>query len=372
MDVRVETRIASVPSELFRRLESPDDPFATRAFLGALESSGAASPSTGWAPCHLVAENAFLPAYLKTHSYGEFIFDWEWAQFYKRNGVAYYPKIVSMVPFTPATGARILAADTASAAAMPRALIELAVANDCSSAHALFLPKAETAAFAEHGFLVRNTLQFHWENRGYRDFADYLSHFVSKRRRDVERERRQVAAHGLAIECLTGPELATRAEELGAMMFRFYETTIEKKESNAYLPPAFFAAVFAAMPDETLLVVAKDAGTPIAAALNFFKGSQLFGRYWGTTHDYPGLHFELCYYQTIEWAIARKMRRFEAGAQGAHKIQRGFLPSIVYSAHWLRDARFREPIAQALHGEAEHVRSVIADVGSGPFGPSKP
>ncbi|MCA1715835.1 MAG: GNAT family N-acetyltransferase [Actinobacteria bacterium] len=344
----------------WRALEPPDFPFFDYEFLRTLERSGSIGGASGWSPVYLVCKDDLgrvvgaLCLYLKTHSYGEYIFDWEWAHAYRQHGLPYYPKLVAAVPFTPATGPKLLVRPDADRAAVMRALLDaarrLGEERRVSSSHALFLPEEELDEFAEHGFAVRHSVQFHWRNRGYGAFSDYLDALVSKRRRQVARERRQL--EGVEIERLTGSELSP---EHAATMYRFYLATSDRKWGSPYLTGAFFAEVFRTMGDRILLVLARDRGTgrPIAGALNFFKGRTLFGRYWGSVEERRNLHFELCYYQAIEFAIERRLALFEAGAQGEHKLARGFLPSLTYSAHAFRHPEFRRAIERYIAEEKE-------------------
>ena len=343
---------------VWRALEPPDFPFFDFEFLRALERSGSIGRKSGWSPVYLVCKDDLggvlgaLCLYLKAHSYGEYIFDWEWAHAYRQHGLAYYPKLVAAVPFTPATGPKLLVRPDADRAAVTRALLDaaqrLGEERRVSSSHALFVPERELDEFVEHGFAVRHSVQFHWRNRGYGAFSDYLDAMVSKRRRQVARERRQL--EGVEIELLTGEELSP---EHAATMYRFYLSTSDRKWGSPYLNGAFFAEVFREMGDRILLVLACDRGTgrPIAGALNFFKGRTLYGRYWGATEERRNLHFELCYYQAIEFAIARRLELFEAGAQGEHKLARGFLPSLTYSAHEIRHPLFKPAIEDYIAEE---------------------
>jgi predicted N-acyltransferase len=303
-----------------------------------------------------------LCLYLKTNSYGEYIFDWGWAQAYREHGLPYYPKLVAAVPFTPATGPKLLVRPDVDRAAVMRALLDAArkLGDELgvSSSHALFLPEWELDEFAERGFAVRHSLQFHWRNRGYSAFSDYLDALISKRRRQVARERRQLESEGLEIERLTGEALSS---EHAATMYRFYTSTLDRKWGAPYLTRAFFVEVFRTMRDRILLVLARDsAGRPIAGALNFFKGPSLYGRYWGASEERRNLHFELCYYQAIEFAIERRLALFEAGAQGEHKLARGFLPSLTYSAHEIYHPQFRRAIEQYIESEKEMMAEDIA------------
>ncbi|HEX8259724.1 MAG TPA: GNAT family N-acetyltransferase [Rubrobacteraceae bacterium] len=352
----------------WRALEPPDFPFFDYEFLRALERSGSIGGGSGWSPVYLVCKDDLggvlgaLPLYLKTHSYGEYIFDWEWAHAYRQHGLPYYPKLVAAVPFTPATGPKLLVRPDADRAAVTRALLaaarRLGEERRVSSSHALFLPEEELDEFIEHGFAVRHSVQFHWRNRGYGAFSDYLDAMMSKRRRQVARERRQL--EGVEIERLTGSELCP---EHAATMYRFYLSTSDRKWGSPYLTGAFFAEVFRTMGDRILLILARDRGTgrPIAGALNFFKGRTLYGRYWGTTEERRNLHFELCYYQAIEFAIERRLALFEAGAQGEHKLARGFLPSLTYSAHAIHHPDFRRAIEDYINVEKKILAEDMVD-----------
>ena len=352
----------------WRALEPPDFPFFDYEFLRALERSGSIGGGSGWSPVYLVCKDDLggvlgaLPLYLKTHSYGEYIFDWEWAHAYRQHGLPYYPKLVAAVPFTPATGPKLLVRPDADRAAVTRALLDaaqrLGEERRVSSSHALFLPEEELDEFIVHGFAVRHSVQFHWRNRGYGAFSDYLDAMMSKRRRQVARERRQL--EGVEIERLTGSELSP---EHAATMYRFYLSTSDRKWGSPYLTGAFFAEVFRTMGDRILLILARDRGTgrPIAGALNFFKGRTLYGRYWGTTEERRNLHFELCYYQAIEFAIERRLALFEAGAQGEHKLARGFLPSLTYSAHAIHHPDFRRAIEDYINVEKKILAEDMVD-----------
>jgi uncharacterized protein len=352
----------------WRALEPPDFPFFDFEFLRALERSGSIGDGSGWSPVYLVCKDhsgcllGALCTYLKTHSYGEYIFDWEWAHAYRQHGLSYYPKLVAAVPFTPATGPKLLVRPDADRGAVTRALLDaarrLGEARRVSSSHALFLPEEELDEFSQHGFAVRHSVQFHWRNRGYGAFSDYLDAMMSKRRRQVARERRQL--EGVEIERLTGSELSP---EHAATMYRFYLSTSDRKWGSPYLTGAFFSEVFRMMGDRILLVLARDRGTgrPIAGALNFFKGRTLYGRYWGANEERRNLHFELCYYQAIEFAIERRIALFEAGAQGEHKLARGFLPSLTYSAHAIRHPDFRRAIEDYISVEKKLLAEDVAD-----------
>ncbi|CAN5593036.1 GNAT family N-acetyltransferase [soil metagenome] len=366
-------RLSSVEEigvDAWRALEPTDFPFFDYEFLLGLENSGSIGPENGWSPAYLVCEEegrlmGALCLYVKTDSYGEYIFDWEWANAYREHGLSYYPKLTAAVPFTPATGPKLLLnrnLDDARSGKVKRTLLdavrEMGEALDVSSSHALFLPDDELGDFEERGFETRHSLQFHWRNRGYGAFSDYLGAMESKRRRQVSRERRQLENEGVEIERLTGSELSP---EHAAIMYYFYISTSDRKWGMPYLTEAFFSEVFQTMRDCILLVLARDSLTrrPIAGALNFFKGRALFGRYWGASETRRNLHFELCYYQAIEFAIERGLTLFEAGAQGEHKLARGFLPTITYSAHDIRHPAFRRAIGQYIEEEKKYLAATV-------------
>lgn len=340
-------------------LEPRDFPFSDREFLLALERSGSVGEGSGWSPVHLLCreEERVLGAlclYVKTDSYGEYIFDWDWAMAYHEHGLPYYPKLVSAAPFTPATGPKLLLADGADRAAVTGALLgeaeRLGDELEVSSTHALFLPGREIPEFQERGYDIRHSLQFHWRNPGYDSFEDFLAALDGKRRRQISRERRQLGEEGLEIERLTGDSLGPSH---AATMYRFYLKTLDRKWGMPYLNEAFFYEVFETMKDRILLVLARDGGRPVAGALNFFKGGSLYGRYWGAVEDRRNLHFELCYYQAIEFAIERGLALFEAGAQGEHKHARGFQPTITYSAHSIRHPAFARAVERYISAERE-------------------
>jgi uncharacterized protein len=366
--------IEDVGRETWRTLEPPEFPFFDFEFLRALERSGSIGRRSGWSPAYLVCKNGAdvlgaLCLYLKTDSYGEYIFDWEWARAYRQYGLSYYPKLVAAVPFTPATGPKLLVKpdlDVATRTRVTKALLEaaddLGTEYCVSSSHALFVPQEELSEFTGRGFTVRHSLQFHWHNRGYETFSDYLAALSGKRRRQISRERRQLGDEGLEILHLTGDALLP---EHAALMHGFYLATLDGKWGVPYLNRAFFDEVFKTMRDRTMLVLASDgAGIPVAGALFFLKDRSLFGRYWGTMQHRRNLHFELCYYQAIEFAIGRGFKLFEAGAQGEHKLARGFLPSLTYSAHKIRDPAFRRAIGEYIESEKEMLAGVMEEYAS--------
>jgi uncharacterized protein len=367
--------IEAVEREAWRALEPAEFPFLDYEFLLALERSGSIGRRSGWSPAYLLCtdegrvEGRVLGAlclYSKTDSHGEYIFDWEWARAYQQYGLSYYPKLVAAVPFTPATGPKLLTRrdlDSVTRASVREALLDaaedLGTRYGVSSSHALFVPGAELDEFARRGYAVRHSLQFHWRNRGYETFSDYLGALSGKRRRQILRERRQLEGEGLEILHLTGNSLLP---EHAALIHGFYLATLDGKWGVPYLNKAFFDEVFRTMKDRTLLVLARDgASLPIAAALFFLKDNSLFGRYWGTARQVRNLHFELCYYQAIEFAIGRGFELLEAGAQGEHKLARGFLPSLTYSAHNIRDPAFRHAIAAYIESEKTLLEGVMEE-----------
>ena len=367
MRVGLIDSVQQVGEAAWRPLEAPDFPFFDYEFLDALEKSGSVGRGTGWSPVHLVCEGegrlvGALPLYLKTDSYGEYVFDWEWAHAYHQNGLSYYPKLVAAVPFTPATGPKVLVAPGADREAVTRILLdaarEIGEENQTSSTHALFVPDQDLDAFEKRGFAVRHSLQFHWHNRGHESFEDYLGALTSKRRRQISRERRQLD-EDLTIERLTGDALEPRHADT---MYRFYMATADRKWGSPYLNKAFFREVFQTMKDRLLFVLARDeTGRPVAGTINFYKDATLFGRHWGAVQDRRNLHFELCYYQTIEFAIEREIKLFEAGAQGEHKLARGFLPTVTYSAHDIRHPAFRSAIQRYLEEEREYTDRTVEE-----------
>jgi predicted N-acyltransferase len=366
--------IEDVEREAWRGVEPAGFPFFDYEFLRALERSGSIGRRSGWSPAYLVCKEGgrllgALCLYLKTDSYGEYIFDWEWAHAFRQYGLSYYPKLVAAVPFTPATGHKLLVrreVDSATASRVTKALLDAAdeLGADCgaSSSHALFVPEEELGEFASRGYTVRHSLQFHWRHRGYQTFSDYLGALSGKRRRQILRERRQLEGEGLKILHLTGEALLP---EHAALMHRFYLATQDGKWGVPYLNRSFFDEVFTTMRDRILLVLASDtAGIPVAGALFFLEDRSLFGRYWGTTQYRRNLHFELCYYQGIEFAIGRGFSLFEAGAQGEHKLARGFLPALTYSAHKIGDPAFGRAIEEYIDSEKEMVAGVMKEYAS--------
>ncbi|MEZ5559053.1 MAG: GNAT family N-acetyltransferase [Pseudomonadales bacterium] len=339
------------------------NPFLRHEFLDALEASGSAVADTGWQPFHLALEEGgvllgVVPLYLKNHSRGEYVFDHSWADAWHRAGGHYYPKLQCSVPFTPATGRRLLARDDSDATRrlLLGACVQVADQIDVSSLHITFLPEAEWQLAGEMGYLQRMDQQFHWHNAGYRSFEEFLAELSSKKRKNLRRERRDALAGGIEIEWVTGADLT---EAHWDAFYRFYVDTGSRKWGSPYLTRKFFSLVSERMAQDVLLIMCRRDGRYVAGALNFIGGDTLYGRHWGCIEDHPFLHFETCYYQAIDFAIARGLKRVEAGAQGGHKVVRGYLPEPTYSAHWIRDAGFRRAVADFLEREREYVREDI-------------
>ena len=348
----------------------PVDPFTTHRFLVALDRSCSTGTGTGWQPKPLILRQngvpvAAMPLYVKSHSQGEYIFDHGWAEALERAGGRYYPKLQSAVPFTPATGRRFLGAPKYRQALMDTA-ISLTRQNGISSLHVTFCTADEAAALEGlEGTLHRVTQQFHWENRGYATFDTFLSDLSSRKRKMIRKEREGAQGHGLTIRALTGDAIEPRHWDA---MWAFYQDTGGRKWGTPYLTRAFFTAMHDTMRDDVLLVLACRGDTPVAGALNFIGRDTLYGRYWGCSEDHPCLHFELCYYQAIDWAIAHGLTHVEAGAQGEHKLARGYLPTAVHSLHWIADASFRAAVARYLDSERRAVDEEIDLLtGYGPF-----
>jgi len=360
--------LREVAPESWNRLIGDAFPFAEYDYLLALEEGHCVGIEPGWEPRYLTLwEGKQLQAacylYRKTNSNGEYIFDWDWANAYQRYGQRYFPKLTSAVPFTPATGPKLLVAADAS---NPRELqqqllasaLELVQQEGCSSLHFLFIPAEEREIYEAAGLLLRHSFQFHWQNQGYGSFEDFLSRLRSKRRKEILRERRQVQEQGLEVILLRGEEIEPK---LCRVMYDFYLTTIDRKWAMPYLSYEFFQYIFTHFRDQLVLALARKQGRWVAGTINYHKGPNLFGRYWGCRQDFRSLHFELCYYRLIEYAIEQGVQRFEAGAQGAHKIQRGFLPNLTYSAHWIAHPAFHRAIGEFIGEEKRSIQGNIED-----------
>ncbi|HEV2630596.1 MAG TPA: GNAT family N-acetyltransferase [Pseudolabrys sp.] len=366
---------AGAPSTELSTRGQPPNPFVSHAFLSSLEQSKSVGARTGWQPQHLIAETAdgevlgVAPCYAKSHSQGEYVFDHGWAEAFERVGGDYYPKLQVAVPFTPVTGPRLLArpgpvADSVRGA-LGDALAQVTKANGLSSAHVTFLTKEEWDLLGHRGYLQRTDQQFHWENEGYATFEDFLAALNSRKRKTIRRERKDALAPGITLHWLTGSDLT---EEVWDAFFEFYMDTGSRKWGRPYLTRAFFSIVGAAMADRILLVMAKRAGRFVAGAINFIGDDTLYGRNWGAVEHHPFLHFEVCYYQAIEFAIVNKLKRVEAGAQGEHKLARGYLPHPTYSAHYIAHAGLRRAIDDYLARERAYVEAVGEELAAaGPF-----
>ena len=344
------------------------NPFVSHAFLAAAEASGSACARTGWRPRHLVAKQdeavlGVVPCYLKSHSQGEYVFDRGWADAYERAGGSYYPKLQASVPFTPATGPRLLIRDGVDhdriETALAQGLIALCDVSQASSAHVTFAREAEWTHLAKHGFLQRTDQQFHWHNQGYTGFDDFLATLNSRHRKAIKRERREALAAGITIHWLTGRDIT---EDAWDAFFAFYMDTGSRKWGRPYLTRSFFSLIGESMAKDVLLVMARRENRWIAGAINFIGSDTLFGRNWGAIEHHPFLHFEVCYYQAIDFAIANRLRVVEAGAQGEHKIARGYLPQTTYSAHYIADPALRRAISDYLKRERAYVAEAAREL----------
>ncbi|MGC6454171.1 MAG: GNAT family N-acetyltransferase [Candidatus Puniceispirillaceae bacterium] len=364
--------IAEIPAAEWDRLAGVANPFVSHAFLRALEDGGATGGDSGWDPMHLVLRDAdgrlaaAMPHYLKHHSYGEYIFDHSWANAFTRAGGDYYPKMLSAVPFTPATGPRFLVGNANGAraeqlrAALADGMTQYLGRFGLSSAHINFLPEEDVAALSGKGWMVRSSIQFHWRNDGYADFDEFLAALSSRKRKNIRKERRTVADAGVRLLQLTGDDITAAHID---HFYRFYMSTIDRKWGGAYLTEEVFHHLHASMADRMLLVMAEHDGRIIGGALNFIGGDTLFGRNWGADLDIPCLHFEACYYQAIEFAIERGLKTVEAGAQGFHKVQRGYLPVTTHSAHWIAHDGFRAAVERFLDAERRGIDEEISAIG---------
>ena len=367
--------ITDVPAPSWDACAGLDNPFCTHAFLSAMEESGSAAPDSGWTPLHLLVENAqgrllaCAPLYVKTHSYGEYVFDWSWANAWQKAGGRYYPKLQCAIPFTPVTGVRLLIHPDHRSAGLEDMLADTMVAlarkAGLSSVHVTFATRTEAERLAGRGWLLRIGEQYHWSNQDYGDFDDFLAALSSRKRKTIRKERERANQPGIRIHTLTGPAIEDRHWDA---FYRFYLNTVEKKWGNAYLTRDFFGRLGHDMADRVVLFMAEENGRFVAGALNLLGRDTLYGRNWGSEGDYRFLHFEMCYYRAIDFAIAQGLAKVEAGAQGEHKISRGYLPVETWSAHWIADPSLRHAVAVFLEDERRHMAAAIeALADSGPY-----
>lgn len=367
MMLRIVEDLAEIDAaqwDALRKSTAADNPFLAYAFLRALQDSGCASPATGWRAQFLTLWQddrliGALPLYLKSHSWGEFVFDWAWAEAYAKHGLDYYPKLVASVPFTPVTGARLLAGSDAVRTQLIVAALQFARDAGVSSLHMLFPPEAQALEMQAQGMLLRKGVQFHWQNPGYADFAEYLASLRRDKRKKIQQERRRVNDAGIVFQHLRGEQITP---EHWQFFQRCYARTHLQFNSPQALNLDFFLRVGAAMPENILLIVALKGDTPIASALNFNDAHALYGRSWGTLEYHDGLHFDTCYYQAIEFCITNKIRIFEGGAQGEHKLARGFLPVTTWSAHWLAHPRFANAVEAFLQRESGGIERYVDEL----------
>ena len=360
---RFVSRIEDIPATQWNRLTGTDYPFLRHEFLHALESSGSVGEQRGWQPEHLVIEAddalvAVLPLYRKSHSYGEYVFDWSWADAYHHHGIDYYPKLLSAIPFTPASGPRLACHDDCDRgllmATLSQALQTRVEQSGASGWHLLFPDLPQLNLLQTLDADLRLGCQFHWFNQGFGSFDDFLASFSSRKRKDVRKERQRVVQQGLTLTRLCGEAIDDDAWQL---FYHCYQATYAKRSGHGgYLTEAFFQQLRESMPEQLMMVVAHEGEQPIAAALYFFSSTTLYGRYWGALAERDGLHFEACYYQGIEFCIERGLATFDAGAQGEHKISRGFTPTLTYSLHYLHHPQFRQAVQHFLEQESEATR----------------
>ena len=365
LQARTVTRIATIDAAAWDALVPGDNPFLCHAFLDALEASKSVSDQTGWQPFHLVVEDggrlvAAAPLYVKSHSYGEYVFDHGWAEGYRRAGGSYYPKLLAAVPFTPVPGPRLLAVDPEARAALIQSLVAVTRQLQLSSLHVNFCTPDEAAALAKAGFLARRGIQFHWENQGFESFDGWLDSLKSSKRKMVRKEREQVRAAGVTIEAVHGDAVDGRVLD---EFFPFYLATVDKRWGNAYLSRDFFRRLGRpGLRERVVLMVARHEGRMVGAALNLRGGDTLYGRQWGCLEEFKFLHFEACYYQAIEFAIRHGLQRVEAGAQGVHKLHRGYAPVWTHSAHLIPDRGFGDAVARFLASETRMQEAEMAEM----------
>jgi predicted N-acyltransferase len=368
MRTSTSTSITDIESAAWDALDAGGSPFLRHAFLASLENAGCVGTGTGWQPAPITLHDehglaAAAPAYIKSHSFGEFVFDFSWAQAYAQHGLAYYPKLVLGVPFTPASGARLLIRPGLDAkkarAALIAAIRDFAEARNFSSIHALFVAYEDREAFASDGWLSRHDVQFHWHNEGYRDFDHYLESFTADKRKKARRERRRVTEDGVTFETLLGNSLDRASIDEA---YDLHRDTFLRHGHEPYLTRKFFRAMPDALGDLFMVKRAKSRGETVAAAVFFWSAEALYGRYWGARGEHHSLHFETCYHQGIDFCIERGIQRFEPGTQGEHKVSRGFVPANTWSMHWIVDPRFRAAIGEYLAREGAHMDEYAREI----------
>lgn len=368
LSIQFESRLLDIKSDEWNALNLSGNPFLKYQFLAALEDSGSVSSATGWQPSHLTVRNkqqqliAAMPSYIKQHSYGEYVFDWSWADAYSHYGLNYYPKLLTAIPFTPSVGPRLLVNPQVQQEAIAKALIQAvnthAEQYSLSSWHLLFPNSESLEAFRDPALMVRQGCQFQWSNARFESFEQFLEQMTSRKRKNIKKERRQVSQQDIQFVHFEGREITQQALD---KFYLFYHATYLKRGQQGYLNQSFFQKICASMPDNLLLIMAEKGGEFVAGALFLKDDETLYGRYWGCLEEYKQLHFETCYYQGIDYCINHKLKRFDAGAQGEHKIQRGFEPIPTYSLHWIKNKDFRNPIKDFISREQQQVSHYIKD-----------
>jgi len=369
MIIRIIEKLSDIPATQWDAFAG-NNPFLKHAYLNALQETGCAAPETGWQAQFITLWDdgrlvAGMPLYLKSHSYGEFVFDWAWAEAYQRHGLHYYPKLVCSVPFTPASGPRLLAKTPALRDELIRAALALAQERGMSSLHLLFPVESQARVMQAQGMMLRRGVQLHWRNAGYADFEDYLAGMRRDKRKKIKQERRRISDTGISFEHVRGEQITS---EQWTFFLHCYEHTHVQYNSPQPLNLEFFLQIGKTMPQHILLIIATRDGKPVAAAINFYNHDTLFGRSWGALEYHPGLHFETCYYQAIDFCIKNNITLFEGGAQGEHKLARGFLPSTTWSAHWLAHPQFSKAVEEFLQREEGGIAQYVDELNaSNPF-----
>ena len=362
MKIEFLDSIERIDKEEWDRAINNKYPFLKYEFLKALEITKCVSPEEGWTPLHLVVSEidtilAIMPLYIKTDSQGEFVFDWSWADAFYRNGLDYYPKLVSSIPFTPASGPRLVVTDSTKTEEIVKivssALKQLSEENNFSSVHILLADKDEINLYSNQDFSLRTSYSFHWFNKEYKNFGNFLEDMTSRLRKNIKKERSKICSQGIIMSKIKGSEIT---DEMLEIFYKFYQVTYLKRGMRGYLNLDFFKYIVNQMPESILMVLAQNSSREyVAGALNFYDEEKLYGRYWGCLEEYDSLHFETCYYQGIEFCIEEKLDSFDPGVQGEHKIKRGFCPIETFSAHWIKDIRFKEAIDDFLSRERAHI-----------------